>query len=402
MSNNKKYYVILTLYNVGFMFCTGAIMQTFLLQAGFTEKQVYIFNSFIQIVQTVMLGVMTFLSSKIRKVKLVTGLSYLSLVVLASVFLLGAAAPDILGKKYIIAVFIAAGVAYVGLGIYSVMAYCLPYYIMDMKDYGRVGTLASTIAGLCTFALSFLHTFIVARFNYMQATAWFFVLAIACFVLSTCVCLSLKERDTQTPQKTTSKDELLAVFKNKNTYILLLPNFTRGLAAGIMSVITVIAISTRLLNDATSAYVNIITQVSILASSFIYVVVCRKISTKNLLLIATLGICVLLPLCLQFGTVTFLILLCATFFFRQMSDAAIPILVTEIIPKEQIGAYTSIRMLVFTAAQAVATLIITPITSVIGYTGLLIFAAAMQLLCGAMYYAVALLNKKSNTAKTEA
>ena len=85
-----------------------------------------------------------------------------------------------------------------------------------------------------------------------------------------------------------------------------------------------------------------------------------------------------------------------------MSDAAIPILVTEIIPKEQIGAYTSIRMLVFTAAQAVATLIITPITSVIGYTGLLIFAAAMQLLCGAMYYAVALLNKKSNTAKTEA
>ncbi|MBE7067717.1 MAG: hypothetical protein E7381_00290 [Clostridiales bacterium] len=57
MSNIKKYYIFATLFSVGIMFCTGAILQTFLLQAGFSEQQVYIFNSFIQIVQTVMLGV---------------------------------------------------------------------------------------------------------------------------------------------------------------------------------------------------------------------------------------------------------------------------------------------------------------------------------------------------------
>ena len=46
-------------------------------------------------------------------------------------------------------------------------------------------------------------------------------------------------------------------------------------------------------------------------------------------------------------------------------------------------------MLIFTGAQAVATLIITPLIEAIGYTGVLIFASAMLLICGVTYYAVA-------------
>ena len=75
-------------------------------------------------------------------------------------------------------------------------------------------------------------------------------------------------------------------------------------------------------------------------------------------------------------------------------DTALPVVVTEIIPREQIGAYTSIRMLVFTGAQAVAALLITPIVNNVGYVGLLIFAAAMQFICGIVYYAVARARKK--------
>ena len=70
-------------------------------------------------------------------------------------------------------------------------------------------------------------------------------------------------------------------------------------------------------------------------------------------------------------------------------DTAIPVIITEIIPKEQIGPYTSIRMLIFTGAQAVATLLITPLKNAISYTGVLIFASVMLFICGIMYYAVA-------------
>ena len=76
-------------------------------------------------------------------------------------------------------------------------------------------------------------------------------------------------------------------------------------------------------------------------------------------------------------------------------DTSIPVVVTEIIPKNQIGAYTSIRMLIFTAAQAVATLIISPILEIIGHTGILIFAGAMQFICGFAYWQVAKSTSKS-------
>ena len=46
-------------------------------------------------------------------------------------------------------------------------------------------------------------------------------------------------------------------------------------------------------------------------------------------------------------------------------------------------------MLIFTGAQAVATLLISPLENAIGYTGVLIFAAIMLFICGVTYYAVA-------------
>ena len=49
MSNIKKYILYTTIYSVGLMFCSGAIIQTFLLQAGFTAQEVYLYNSLIQL-----------------------------------------------------------------------------------------------------------------------------------------------------------------------------------------------------------------------------------------------------------------------------------------------------------------------------------------------------------------
>ena len=62
MSNIKKYYICTVAYNVGFTFCTGAVMQTFLIQAGFSAEQVYILNSLMQVMQVAMMLALTFLS----------------------------------------------------------------------------------------------------------------------------------------------------------------------------------------------------------------------------------------------------------------------------------------------------------------------------------------------------
>lgn len=394
MSNIKKTLLYTTIYNIGFMFCSGAIIQTFLLQIGFTDNQVYLYNSIIQFAQVAMMVIMIFLANKLKHVKWTVGLSYLSMAVMAVVFLIGAINKGLLLKPYILIVFILSAACYFVGALHTVLGYVLPLLTIDMEEYGKMTGLGIMLSGGCSFALSFLHAFIVSKFNYVQAMVWFFILAIACFILTSVVCLSLKEIEPQNKEE--KKSGIVDVFKNKDTYLLILPNFARGLASGIMSVIAVIAISANIINDKTSAIVNVVMQIAMFAGNLLYIFTYKKLSSKVWLLMSTIVICVMFPLCLLGGQIWFFVIFFIAYLARMITDTAIPVLVAEIIPKEQMGAYTSIRMLIFTGAQAVATLIMQPIIGVLGYTGLLIFAAVMQAICGAGYFLCAHFKKKEN------
>jgi predicted MFS family arabinose efflux permease len=229
----------------------------------------------------------------------------------------------------------------------------------------------------------------------MKTTATFFVITIICFILTGIVCASMRARTVEMNREDKEAGDIMAVFKNKNTYVLLIPNFARGLSIGIFNVIATIAISTSILNETTSSYVNVILQVAMFAANMFFAFSYKKLSTKNLLLLSTIGVCVSFPLSLELGIFGFFCCFAIASFFRLVIDTAIPVIITEIIPKEQIGPYTSIRLLIFTGAQAVATLLIPPLNSAIGYTGVLIFATVMLFICGITYYSVAKCIKKS-------
>ena len=396
MSNIVKYCIYTTIYNVGFTFSSGAIMQTFLLQAGFSDGQVYVLNSFMQIMQVAVMLVLTFLSGKIKRVKAVMSISYLSLSVLTLVFLMGAINPEFTKRGFVVAVFIFAGISYVGVGLYSILSYCLPYYTIDMKDYGKMAGVSVAISGGASFLVSLFYSLLLSKFEYMKTTAVFFVFAIICFIITSIVCASMKVKNAEPNGEVASKGDVGAVFRNKNTYILLIPNFTRGLSVGIFSVIATIALSANILNETTSSYVNVILQIATFLANVFFAFAYKKFSTKKLLLIATIGVCISFPFSLKLGVVGFFCCFAIASFFRFVTDTAIPVIITEIIPKEQIGPYTSIRMLVFTGAQAVATLLIKSLEGVIGYTGILIFATVMLFICGITYYVVAKCVKSRN------
>ena len=136
-------------------------------------------------------------------------------------------------------------------------------------------------------------------------------------------------------------------------------------------------------------------QVGMFAGNICFAFFCKKTTSQTLLLISTICCCIAFPFCIMNGVLWFLVVFFIAYFFRMIIDTAIPVMVTEIIPQEQIGAYTSIRMLIYTGAQAVASLIITPIVGIVGYEGLLIFASIMQMICGLSYWAVARMRKRA-------
>jgi MFS family permease len=363
-------------------------VQTFLIEVGFSFEQVYTLNSLMQAMQVIVMLVLTFLSGKIKRIKLVTSLSYLSLSLLTGVFLLGAINPVLIKNGYVIAVFIASAISYVGVGLSTILSYCLPYYTIDMNDYGKMTGISTAIAGGSSFSVALVYSLLLSKFSYMKTTAAFFILAIVCFILTSIICASMREKTVEMNKQKQRGNEFIAVFKNKNTYLLLIPNFTRGLSVGIFNVIAAIAISTGITSEA-ATYINVILQIATFIGNLLFAFAYKKYSSKNLLLLATLGVCISFPFSLEFGVIGFFCCFTIASFFRVIFDTAIPVIITEIIPQEQIAPYTSIRMLIFTGAQAIATLLIAPLKALIDYTGVLIFASAMLFICGIMYYAVA-------------
>lgn len=388
MSNIIKYCIFTTLYNIGFIFSTGAFVQTFLIEVGFSYEQVYTLNSLMQAMQVIVMLVLTFLSGKIKRIKLLTSLSYLSLSLLTGVFLLGAINPALIKNGYVIAVFIASAISYVGVGLSTILSYCLPYYTIDMNDYGKMTGISTAIAGGSSFSVALVYSLLLSKFSYMKTTAAFFIFAIVCFILTSIICASMREKTVEMNKQKQRGNEFIAVFKNKNTYLLLIPNFTRGLSVGIFNVIAAIAISTGITIEA-ATYINVILQIATFIGNLLFAFAYKKYSSKNLLLLATLGVCISFPFSFELGVIGFFCCFTIASFFRVIFDTAIPVIITEIIPQEQIAPYTSIRMLIFTGAQAIATLFIAPLTALIDYTGVLIFASAMLFICGIMYYAVA-------------
>lgn len=67
-SNKILYIIYMTLYTTGFMFCSGTIIQTFMISVGMNDTTVSIYNAVIQFVQAAMIFAMIFVADRIRKV----------------------------------------------------------------------------------------------------------------------------------------------------------------------------------------------------------------------------------------------------------------------------------------------------------------------------------------------
>ncbi len=393
--NFPRYCIQVAAYAVASMFCTGAIVQAFLLLIGLSESEVYIYSSLTQLAQVAVMVLMIFIVGRMKRARLVSAISNLLLLIPMAIFIIGAKLPSVMSDTYVMIIFLACIVAYGGVGMYAVLSYTLPYKLIDIADYGKLTGISGAASGVITFAVSSLHTLLVTKLDYISTTVWFYVFAMLSALLSMLMFLSMKEIPSQNDRnESVSWSDMLAVFKNKDTYYLLIPNVSRGLAFGVFNVMAVIAVGAGVAETKDASALNLIIQLASFSASLVFSLFYKKLTVERMLLFATLGICVVLPLSLSFGFIPFLILMLIALFFRFIVDSAIPTSLVKIIPESQIGAYSSIRMLVFTASQALAAILVLPLVSVIGYNGVLIFAVIMQLVCGIGHYAVVINHRK--------
>ena len=213
--NVIKYYIFTTLYSLALMFCSGSMIQNFLLESGFSSKQVYLYNAMIQIVQVAIMIGSIFVLDFVRKTKKIMGISTIMTVFLFLALFFCAANKSGNIDLSVGIMFSVSFVVYCFIGIRTIESYRLPYSIMDMKSYGRISGVSMAILGAATLGLSLLYSFMTSNFDFFVVNYAFFALSIVLMGVAAAICFSFEERniEVQVPTRPkTIKD--IKIFRN--------------------------------------------------------------------------------------------------------------------------------------------------------------------------------------------
>ncbi len=401
LSHNRILYFLITIiYATGFMFCSGTVLQTFLLTVGLSEQDVYVYNAVIQAVQTVVILAMAFLADKLKHVmklyaSIVMSVTLIAVSLILCVFL----RTDAVAVKAL--VFASSVIVYFLIGVRNAVDYRILYEILDMDTVGKLMGTAIAVSGLVSFGASALYSYAIKKFDYYDVMTVFFIASAALLLISSLLCFSYKKVNDM-PESEKKRGLDLSTFKSRTTRELAVPSLFRGFANGIIVLITVVGISSGIVTTQTSSYISIITQAATFLGNIAFAVICKRMSNKTSLLLSSVIMAVAMPVAIMHGNITeFLIAYALAYFAYMIVSIAVPMLVCEIVPYEQIGSFTCIRMMLFTFGSVIASLVYKPLADSIGYFWLFVIAGALQIVCGAAHYLTAVRVKREERQKKE-
>ena len=386
--NRVLYFIYTILYTTGFMFCSGSILQTFMLSVGMSDAEVSAYSAVTQFVQVLAIFAMTFLADKFKRTLKIYASSVLAvtLIAVALVFCVFVRS-DLMAVKVII--FASSVLVYFMMGVRNSVDYKIIYEIFDMNSIGKLMGVVIAVSGLVSFGVSTAYSYAIKQFDYYDVMTVFFILSVFMIAFAALAGFSYKKiNDVPEAEKARGLD--FSIFKNKTARALALPSLFRGFANGIIVLVTVAGFSSGILSTESSTYVTIITQATTFLGNIFFAVICRRVSNKMSLLVSSLVMAVAMPLTVMHGNLTeFLILYAVSYFAFMVVSISIPLLVCEIVPYEEMGSFTCIRMMLFTFGSVIASVLFKPLADTIGYIWLFVIAGACQAICGIAHYVVA-------------
>ena len=132
---------------------TGSVIQAFLLELGVSGANVSLYTAATQIVQVVVMLLASGLMDKVRKpLKLYAVATFLQ--IFMHVVLITLCNIKMPVNVAFIMIFASSMLSFVFYGIHSILSYKIPYYIMDMNDYGKIMGKSGVTLGICGFVFS--------------------------------------------------------------------------------------------------------------------------------------------------------------------------------------------------------------------------------------------------------
>lgn len=382
--NTLIYYLQYASYNIAIVLATGTVIQTFMLECGISNERVSVYVSALQIIQTVMMLLVSKVSENIKNIRKGVAVTLSAYIPFFAVLLFLCIKNDFTPNTNYIIIFAVSILLNLFLGVYNIIFYKLPYEVMDIRNYGRVSGQGGVIAGLVCMAFSALLTFFSGKFSYFGTMAGFFAVGIVAAVWIVFANTLYKPMKNE---KSEEKNEKINIFKYKPFYQLIVPNFMRGFSLGIFNLITVIGYSCKIIDSSSSGVIATVMQIATLVSCQSYAILVRKCKNGKLILVASVIFCIATPLMTFFGAKSlFYVFYFIAYFFVNYVAYAVPVLVATHIEYSVLSQYTAWRMALFTLGTAIGSAVVPFLLNTIGSTGTLIVSGITILPCGIGYY----------------
>ena len=277
-------------------------------------------------------------------------------------------------SKYAV-IFIGSVITNLLLGFYNIFCYKLPYYIFDMKNYGKL----MAVSGFCYSGISVgftaLVTFLTKKFNYLSVTVAAFWISALFFVISAVLTFSYKLKEIENEGKKQTENENQSapapvgntIYKQALFYKTLPAHLLRGIGTGIFLLMSVIGIYGGILNTQTAVALTFIYAASSATGNLLYSVGLKWINDRKILTLSGLFFLFAVPVC---GISTNLILFYVFYFIANALNITlgigVPAVVVQTVDYAYIGTYTSWRMLIFTLGIALPGFFLEPMMKATG------------------------------------
>lgn len=384
-SNEIKFIAKTSISTVLMFLISGAILQAFMLESGIPTEKVSAFVSVMQIVQvTIMVGTAKLIEN-VKNTPKAASKSYLLILLLPVLLFVLCFTTDISADIKFYLIFGIGTASNIGMAIYNILSYKIPYSIMDMGKYGMITGVSGVVSGVVGILFSAVFSFVIERLEYFFAMKFFYLLAIL-FTFSIIVLL-LSFKILPNNNEIAVKREKTNLFKNKLFRILFFPNLLRGINNGVFTIAVTVGYHIGVLDEKSSGYLLIITNVGGLLSSLGYTFLAKAHINRWIVLISSIILIGTMPL-MMIGNISviFLGFYTVAYIAYNLVNMSVPVAVAEMVPSEIIGQYTAWRMMLHTLGTALSGFVSLSVIDLIGAMPTFLIAGGFQLISGIVYY----------------
>lgn len=134
MRNHTLFCLHTVFYRLLILVLDGAVLQTFLLECGFSEENTGYFFSAMKLLQVLAILLLSRVADRATHIKRDIALAFWGTLPLVLWLLMLSFRPALLNGEGMLLLYFAGAVYRVVIGVYSILSYKLPFTVMDMRD----------------------------------------------------------------------------------------------------------------------------------------------------------------------------------------------------------------------------------------------------------------------------